>query len=80
MSYRLQGQPIPPSVTNIRHDTRRQATSWAHVAGIDPRTICEAAMWQTSNFFARLYKLDLLHADRGEFGRRVLALATFAAT
>ena len=75
--YQLQGQPLP----HVKgHDTRKMATSWAHVAGVEPRTICEAAMWQSSNMFARFYKLDLLHADHGELGRRVLHLATPATT
>ena len=76
--YQLQGAQLPGVVRG--HDTRKLATSWAHVAGLDPRQICEAATWQSSNMFARHYKLDLLSADRGELGRRVLSLATPAST
>lgn len=76
--YRLQGVALPGSVRG--HDSWRQATSWAHVGGLAPRLICEAALWQSSNMFARHYKLDLLHADHRELGRRVLTLATPAAT
>ena len=77
-AYSALGQPLPASVKG--HDTRKVATSWAHVAGVEPRMICEAAMWQSTSMFARFYKLDLLHADHGELGRRVLQLATPAPT
>lgn len=60
----------------VGHDTRRAAASWAHVAGVAPRTICEAAMWKSSNVFARHYKLDLMHSDHAEVGRRLLSFAS----
>ena len=71
-SYSLQGLPSP-SVQG--HDTRRQATSWAHVAGVDPGVICEAATWSSSSTFARFYRLDVLRSDLADFGRRVLSSA-----
>jgi hypothetical protein len=58
------------------HDTRKMASSWAHAARVDPQRICEAATWRSSNMFARHYKLDVLHADRAEMGRRILELAS----
>jgi hypothetical protein len=71
-AYSLQGLRLP-AVKG--HDTRKQATSWAHAAGVDPGVICEAATWSSSSTFARFYRLNVLRSDRADFGRRVLSSA-----
>ena len=79
--YILQGKPVPQHIKG--HDVRKQATSWADLAGVDPQRICEAATWQSTNklssMFARHYRLDLLGENRSSLGRRVLNLAASSA-
>jgi len=72
-AYKLSGLPPPQGVKG--HQVRSQAASWAEAAGVDPQKICDAATWRTGNMFAKHYRLDLHHAGRSEFGRRVLALS-----
>ena len=57
------------------HQVRKQATSWADMAGVEPQKICDAATWRSQSVFARHYKLDLLHGARSDFGRQILRLA-----
>ena len=75
--YALRGLAAPEHVKG--HDVRKQATSWADLAGVEPEKICEAATWQSTNklssMFARHYRLDLLRENRSDFGRQVLRSA-----
>ena len=75
--YALKGLAQPDHVKG--HDVRKQATSWADLAGVDPEKICQAATWQStnklSNMFARHYRLDLLSECPSDFGRQVLKSA-----
>jgi len=57
------------------HQTRSQSTSWAETAGVDPDSICLAATWSTQCTFAKHYRLNILEAQKADFGRRVLSLA-----
>ena len=61
------------------HQVRKQATSWADAAGVDPQTICDAATWKTPHTFARHYQLDLQHGKRASFGKQVLRLSVSSA-
>ena len=71
--YVRMGQPPPFGVKG--HQVRKQATSWADMALVDPQKICDAALWSSDNMFARHYRLDLHHQGRAELGRRVLQLS-----
>ena len=71
--YAKRGLPPPKGVKG--HQVRKQATSWADMASVDPQKICDAAIWKTGCTFAKHYRLDLLHQNRSELGRRVLTLA-----
>lgn len=71
--YQRTGLPPPEGVKG--HQVRKMATSWADMARVDPQKICDAAIWRSSCTFAKHYKLDLLHKNRSELGRRVLALS-----
>ena len=75
--YQLKGLGQPDHVKG--HDVRKQATSWADLAGVDPEKICQAATWQSTNklssMFARHYRLDLLAECPSDFGRQVLKSA-----
>ena len=71
--YKHMNQPLPGRVKG--HQVRKQSTSWADMAGVDPQKICDAAIWQSGSMFARHYKLDLHHQSRAELGRRVLQLS-----
>ena len=68
--YRRMGLPEPVGVKG--HQVRKQATSWADMAGVDPQKICDAATWKSECTFARHYSLDLSHKSRSDFGRKVL--------
>ena len=57
------------------HQTRKQAVSFAEMAGVDPQLICQAATWASSSTFAKNYRLNLMAEARSDFGRRVLRLA-----
>ena len=61
------------------HQVRKQAVSWADMAGVDPQKICDAATWQSDNMFAQHYRLDIIHGARSDFGRRLLRLAASTA-
>ena len=67
---------LPPPTRVKGHDTRKQSTSWAVEAGVDPQKICDAATWKCDSTFARAYKLQVAHRGRSEFGRSVLRAAT----
>ena len=71
--YTRRGLPPPKGVKG--HQVRKHATSWADMARVDPQKICDAAIWKTECTFAKHYRLDLLHKNRSELGRRVLKLA-----
>ena len=62
-----------PSVKG--HHVRKQATSWADLAGVTPVDICRAATWKSSSMFARHYRLQLLHDADSDLGRRVIQLS-----
>ena len=68
-------QTLPQPLAVKGHQVRKQATSWADAAGVDPQTICDAATWKTSSTFARHYQLDLQHGQRSYFGKRILQLS-----
>ena len=57
------------------HQVRKQATSWADLAGVTPVDICRAATWKSSSTFARHYRLQLLHDADSDLGRRVVQLS-----
>ena len=61
------------------HQVRKQAVSWADMAGVDPQKICDAATWKSDNMFAQHYRLDIIHGARSDFGRRLLQLAASTA-
>ena len=65
--------PVPLGVKG--HQTRKQATSIADLAGVDPQAICDAATWASRCTFARHYRLDLVAQVRSRFGRTVLQVA-----
>jgi hypothetical protein len=65
--------PVPIGVKG--HQTRKQATSIADLAGVDPQAICDAATWASRCTFARHYRLDLVAQVRSRFGRTVLQVA-----
>jgi hypothetical protein len=71
-AYKTLGLPPPEGVKG--HQVRKQATSWADMAGIDPQKICDAATWKSDSVFARHYHLDLVHGARSDLGRSVLRL------
>ena len=71
--HAIKGQPLQAKPKG--HQVRKQSTSWADMAGVDPQKICDAAIWKSNSVFARHYKLDLLHQSRAELGRRVLQLS-----
>ena len=78
-AYKAKNLP-PPGAGKVKgHDVRKMATSWAEVAGVDPKLICKAATWKTESTFARFYRLNLFHDSRSEFGRSILGLAASAA-
>ena len=60
------------------HQVRKQATSWADLAGVSPEDICRAATWRSSNVFARHYKLRLKDVDT-RLSHRVLQLSASSA-
>ena len=60
------------------HQVRKQATSWADLAGVSPEGICRAATWRSSNVFARHYKLRLKDVDT-RLSHRVLQLSASSA-
>ena len=62
------------------HQVRKQATSWADMAGVDPQKICDAAIWKSKCMFARHYRLDLSHSVRSDFGRRILQASASSST
>ena len=55
--YEQAGLPIPQGIKD--HQTRKLATSWADLAGVDPQQICDAATWSSTCTFSRHYRLDL---------------------
>ena len=57
------------------HQVRKQVTSWADMAGVEPQKICDAATWRSESVFARHYMLDLLHGAHSDFGRQNLWLS-----
>jgi hypothetical protein len=65
--------PIPQGIKG--HQTRKQATSLADLAGVDPQAICNAATWASRCTFARHYRLDMVAQVRSRFGRTVLQVA-----
>ena len=65
--------PVPQGIRG--HQTRKQATSIADLAGVPPQTICEAATWASNCTFARHYRLDMVAQVRSRFGRTVLQVA-----
>ena len=69
-SYVRLGLSPPKGVKG--HQVRKQGTSWADAARVDPQKICDAATWRSSSVFVRHYQLDLVHGARADFGRRVL--------
>ena len=73
-AYELQKLPLPGLVKG--HQVRKQATSWAVEAGLDPQTICDAATWSNTTTFVKAYKLDVVHRGRAVFGHSVLAAAS----
>ena len=71
-AYACHGLPSPKCQG---HDSRRQSTSWAAEAGVDPQRICDAATWSSSSAFVRHYKLRVQSQARSEFGHSVLKRA-----
>ena len=75
--YKREGLEPPGGVKG--HQVRKQATSWADLAGVDPATICQAATWRTSKgistMFGKYYKLDLLRSNTSDLGRRVFEVS-----
>ena len=71
--YKLMGLPPPGSVKG--HQVRKAAASWADVCGVSPDLIRQAATWQSSNMFARHYRLDVVRANATEFSTRILQAA-----
>jgi hypothetical protein len=65
--------PVPFGVKD--HQTCKQATSIADLAGVDPHTICEVANWASLCTFAHHYHLDFVAQVRSRFGRMVLQVA-----
>ena len=72
LSYEQAHLPLP-SVKG--HQVRKQATSWADLAGVTPVDICRAATWKSTSMFARHYRLQLLHDADTDLGRRVIQLS-----
>ena len=62
--------PVPKGIKG--HQTRKMATSWADLAGVDPQLICDAATWSSACTFSRHYRLDLTAQAQSMFGRAVL--------
>ena len=71
-AYELAGLPLP-AVKG--HQVRKQATSWAELAGVTPADICKAATWSSKSTFAQHYRLQLLHDSDTALGRRVIQLS-----
>ena len=71
-AYRLAKLPLPEAKG---HQVRKQATSWAELAGVTPVDICRAATWKSNSMFARHYRLQLLHDSETALGRRVIQLS-----
>ena len=71
--YVHQGLPTPQGVKG--HQTRKQSTSIADLAGVDPQQICAAATWASHCTFAKHYRLNLAAKARSNFGRTVLQIA-----
>ena len=71
--YQKSHLPIPKGIKG--HQTRKQATSIADLAGVDPQAICDAATWASRCTFARHYRLDMVAQVRSRFGRTVLQVA-----
>ena len=65
--------PIPQGVKG--HQTRKQATSLADMAGVDPQAICDAATWASRCTFAHHYRLNMVAQVRSNFGRTILKVA-----
>ena len=68
--YLREGLPPPEKVKG--HDVRKQALSWADMAGVSSKKICDAATWSSDCTFARHYKLNLRDQVRSTFGRKIL--------
>jgi hypothetical protein len=65
--------PIPQGIKG--HQTWKQATSIADLAGVDPQQICDAATWASRCTFAKHYRLNVATQIRSHFGRTVLRVA-----
>ena len=72
-AYTVQNLPVPQGIKG--HQTRKQATSIAELAGVAPETICEAATWASTCTFAKFYRLNIAASASADFGRRVLQVA-----
>ena len=71
--YTHQGLPVPQGIKG--HQTRKQSTSIADLAGVDPQQICAAATWASRCTFAKHYRLNLAAKAKSNFGRTVLQVA-----
>ena len=71
--YTHQNLPVPQGIKG--HQTRKQSTSIADLAGVDPQLICAAATWASRCTFAKHYRLNLAAKARSHFGRTVLQVA-----
>ena len=70
--YALDNLPPPSGVKG--HQVRKQAVSYADMAGVSPQVICDSATWGSSCVFAKHYSLDLTHRKRSDFGRQILTI------
>ena len=71
-AYRQADIQIPRSSIKA-HSTRAVAASLADIKGVSPRDLCTAALWSSSNVFAKFYRLDL--ASNKSISNQVLSQA-----
>ena len=66
-----------PELQGVKgHQVRMHAVSWADMAAVDPRKICDAVTARSDCMFARLYSLDPADSVSSYFGRRILSSAS----